>query len=119
MLLYLMSAALAGLWMLDAFFTVHVLGKKGDKKETNELMRGAYRRGVFSFVAIKIIIMSFVLSALLILSKDYLITAESIMFIFIYIYARVDWHNYKIWKNRNSNAESTKRKRKVFKDLQQ
>ncbi len=107
-LLYIMSLALALLWMLDAFFTVQVLRKKGAKKEANGLMRGFYRKGVFFFILIRIAIMLFVLFAILMLSKDYLVTAESVLLIFIYVYAKVDWHNYKIWKNRNSKAGNTK-----------
>lgn len=110
MLLYIMAAVLALLWMLDAFLTVHVLKKKGDEKESNDLMRGIYRRGVGAFVATKIFILVFVLAVLFILSIGYLITVESVMFIFIYVYAKVDWHNYKIWKNRNSNGKQGKKR---------
>lgn len=105
MLPYILAAALAVLWMLDAFLTVQVLKKKGDKKEANDLMRIIFKRGVLFFMAIKMIVMVFVISVLLIMSAIYPVTAESIMFIFIFIYSRVDWHNYKIWRNRNSNAE--------------
>ena len=106
MLPYLLAGVLVALWMLDAVFTVQVLKKKGDKKEANDLMRVAYRRGIFSFFAFKIVAMSFVLAVLLLMSKDYAITAESVMFVFIYIYAKVDWHNYKIWMNRNNRTKS-------------
>lgn len=104
MLLILLLGALAFLWMLDAFFTMQVLEKKGDGKEANRLMRGMYRRGVTAFVAFKIIVMLFVLAALLLASDFYPITAESAALIFIYIYASVDWHNYKIWRNRNKGT---------------
>ncbi len=108
LLLYIMSLALALLWMLDALFTVQVLRKKGAKKEANGLMRDLYRKSVFFFILIKIAIMLFVLFAILMLSKDYLVTAESVLLIFIYVYAKVDWHNYKIWKNRNGTAKDKK-----------
>lgn len=108
MLFYLLAGTLAVMWMLDAFFTVQVLGKKGNRKEANDLMRSLYRRSVLLFLASKTGIMAFVLAALFMLSKDYPVTAESIIFIFIYVYAKVDWHNYKIWKNRNSGAEGKK-----------
>ncbi len=109
MLLYAMAAVIAALWFLDTFFTVQVLRKKGDKKEANGLMRGLYRRGIPAFLAIKFAGLAFVISVLFLLSINYLITAESVMFIFIYIYAKVDWHNYRIWKNRNSKTESRKK----------
>lgn len=108
MLLPALAAVLALLWMLDAFFTIQVLRKKGDDKETNSLLRGLYGRSALLFVATKIAIMAFVLSALLLLSLSFPITAESVMFIFIYIYAKVDWHNYRIWKKRNNKTEDTK-----------
>lgn len=106
MLPYLLAGVLVALWMLDAVFTVQVLKKKGDKKEANKLMRVVYRRGTFSFFAFKIIAMSFVVAVLLLMSEEYTITAESVMFVFIYIYAKVDWHNYKIWMNRNNKTKS-------------
>ncbi len=111
MLLYILAAILAFLWMLDAAFTIHVLRKKGDEKEANDLMRGVYRRGVLAFLAVKAADLVFVVGVLFLLSISYLITAETVMFIFVYVYARVDWHNYKIWKNRNSNAEKKEGKR--------
>lgn len=106
-----MAAALAALWMLDAFFTVQVLKKKGDKKEANGLMRMTYRHGILFFISIKTVIMVFVISVLLVLSAIYPVTAESIIFIFVFIYSRVDWHNYKIWRNRNNDTENTKQAR--------
>jgi len=106
MLFVLLLGALAFLWMLDAFFTVQVLRKKGAKKETNGLLRGIYMQNAFSFVAFKFIVLVFVLAALLLASRIYTITAESVAFIFIYVYAGVDWHNYKIWRNRNGDAEN-------------
>ncbi|MBU3957745.1 MAG: hypothetical protein KKB25_01590 [Nanoarchaeota archaeon] len=33
----------------------------------------------------------------------------SAAFVFIYIYAGVDWHNYKIWRNRNSKMKKTRK----------
>lgn len=102
MLIIILAGILAFLWMLDAFFTVQVLKKKGDKKETNLLVRSVYRSGVFTFIAFKITIMIFVLAVLFLVSKGYPVTAESVAFVFIYIYAKVDWHNCKIWKNRNN-----------------
>lgn len=108
MLLYILAAILAFLWMFDAFFTIPVLKKKGDRKETNRLARSMYGRGVSAFVAFKFIALVFVLAALLLASGIYAITTESVAFIFIYIYASVDWHNYKIWRNRNNKMENTK-----------
>lgn len=116
MLLYVMAAVLAGFWMLDAFFTVQVLRKKGYKKEANMLMRGLYKKSIFAFLIIKVVDLAFVLVILFLLSINYLITAESLMFIFIYIYAKVDWHNYKIWRKRGVQP-SQKGKRKGFKDF--
>jgi|GEM_PF-5960244 len=109
MLLILLLGALAFLWMLDAFFTIQVLEKKGDRKEANRLARNMYVRGASVFVVFKIAIMVFVLAALLLVSEIYPITAESAAFIFIYIYAGVDWHNYKIWRNRNIKMEDKKK----------
>ncbi|MFZ3076989.1 MAG: DUF5658 family protein [Candidatus Aenigmatarchaeota archaeon] len=111
MLLVLLLAVLAFLWMLDAFFTVQVLKKKGVEKEANSLLRDIYRKNVFVFILIKFAVMLFVLFAISLLSKGYLITAESVAFIFIYIYASVDWHNYKIWKNRNNKTENNENKK--------
>lgn len=111
MLLALLLGILAFLWMLDALFTVQVLEKKGNKKEANRLARSIYGRGVFSFIAFKLTVLVFVLAGLLMASGIYTITAESVAFIFIYIYASVDRHNYKIWRNRNGNSEETKKKR--------
>jgi len=66
---------------------------------------------ILAFVAFKLAVLVFVLSALLLASGIYTITAESVAFIFIYVYAGVDWHNYKIWRDRNGSAESKERKR--------
>jgi hypothetical protein len=108
MLLYILAAILAFLWMLDAAFTIQFLRKKGEEKEANELVRGIYGRGIFAFLAFKAIDLAFVVGVLFLLSITHLVTAETVMFIFIYVYAKVDWHNYKIWKNRNSNARNAK-----------
>lgn len=110
MFLYALAAVLAALWLLDALFTVQVLRKKGDEKETNDLMRWLYRRSVPMFLAVKTVGLFFVVSVLFLLSINYLITAESVMFIFAYIYAKVDWHNYRIWKSRNSNTDDKRNK---------
>lgn len=111
MLLVLLLGVLAFLWMLDAFFTMQVLRKKGAEKEANSLLRDIYRKNTFVFILVKFTVMIFVLFALSLLSKGYLITAESVAFIFIYIYAKVDWHNYKIWRNRNNKTRENEEKR--------
>ena len=107
MLLLILLSVLAFLWMLDAYFTLIVIKKHGLNRETNELLKNIYKKDKKNLLIFKILDLAFVLSVLYLLSIEYMITAETITFIFIYIYANVDWNNYKVWK---------KLKNKVFKD---
>lgn len=90
-------AILGFLWMLDAFITIKVL-KKHPEKEANILLKDIHRQNPLAFLAFKIIDLVVVIAILFLLSINYIVTAETVLLIFIYIYANVDYHNYKIWK---------------------
>ncbi len=107
MLLFILLSTLAFLWMLDAYFTLNVIKKHGLNKETNNLLKDIYKKNKRNLLLFKTLDLIFVLSVLYLLSINYLITTETITIIFIYIYANVDWNNYKVWKKLRSKRKKT------------
>ncbi len=98
MIFEVLSLSLVALWMLDAYFTISVLKRKGMKKEDNKLLRAIYRHSPAAFLAFKAMDLLLVLTIFYLISINYLVTADTLLLIFIYAYAQVDWNNYKVWK---------------------
>lgn len=110
-----MLLILAFLWVLDAFLSIDVLRKKGFKKETNILLRDIFRQSAAAFLAFKLIDLVFVIAVIFLLSIQYLVTAQTILFIFIYVYYEVDRQNFRIWKK--MRLKGTVRKRALKKEI--
>ncbi len=116
MLIFVLIAVLAALWMADAVLTIKVL-RKNPEKEVNLLLKDIYRHSAKAFLAFKVIDLAFVIGILYLLSINYMVTAQTILLIFIYIYANVDLHNYKIWKK--MQLKGIARKKSLKKELKE
>lgn len=116
MLLESLILILAALWMVDAVLTIKVL-RKDTEKEANLLLKDIYRHSAKAFFAFKIIDLFLVIGILYLLSINYTVTAQTIILIFIYVYAKVDWHNYKVWNK--MQLKGIARKRAFKKELKE
>lgn len=116
MLLEFIILVLVAFWMVDAVITIKVL-RKDPEKEVNLLLKDIHRQSPKAFLTFKIIDLAVVIGILYLLSINYMVTAQTVLLIFIYIYAQVDWHNYRIWKK--MQLKGAARKRALKKELKE